>query len=221
MPVTTILFDAGGTLVFPSFARIAAELAAAGHPVDPDDLARADVRVRFELDRPEIIAATNDGSRFDRYLNGLAHGAGLATVPADVLARLRAYHDVQNLWEDVPSDVPVALERLRGRFRLGVVSNANGTVRAKLARVGLAPFFQTIVDSAEEGVEKPDPRIFAIALARMGVAAAETAYVGDLFHVDVVGAAAAGLTPYLLDPFDLHAARTVARIRALDELAAA
>ena len=55
----------------------------------------------------------------------------------------------------------------------------------------------------------------------MGVAAAETAYVGDLFHVDVVGAAAAGLTPYLLDPFDLHAARTVARIRALDELAAA
>ena len=138
MPVTTILFDAGGTLVFPSFARIAAELAAAGHPVDPDDLARADVRVRFELDRPEIIAATNDGSRFDRYLNGLAHGAGLATVPADVLARLRAYHDVQNLWEDVPSDVPVALERLRGRFRLGVVSNANGTVRAKLARVGLA-----------------------------------------------------------------------------------
>ena len=66
--------------------------------------------------------------------------------------------------------MPAALEPLRGRFRLGVVSNANGTVRAKLARVNLARFFETIVDSHEEGIEKPDPRLFQIALARMGVA---------------------------------------------------
>jgi putative hydrolase of the HAD superfamily len=87
--------------------------------------------------------------------------------------------------------------------------------------VNLARFFETVVDSHEEGIEKPDPRIFQVALGRMGVAAGETAYVGDMFHVDVVGAIAAGLKPFLLDPTGLHAGRAVQRIRALAELAAA
>jgi putative hydrolase of the HAD superfamily len=221
VPISTILFDAGGTIVFPSFARIARELAAEGLAADPAALARVDAEVRFEIDRPEIIAATTDGSRFRRYLDALVEKVGLARVPDAAFARLDAYHNTHNLWEDVPPDVPVALEALHGRFRLGVVSNANGTVRAKLARVNLARFFETVVDSHEEGIEKPDPRIFQVALGRMGVAAGETAYVGDIFHVDVVGAIAAGLKPFLLDPMGLHAGRPVQRIRALAELAAA
>jgi putative hydrolase of the HAD superfamily len=214
----TILFDAGGTLVFPSFSRIAAELAAEGAAADAAALQRADVRVRFDMDRAEVIATTNDGGRFRRYLDALARSVGLAGVPAAAFARLDGYHREHNLWEDVPADVAETLARLRGRYRLGVVSNANGTVRAKLERVGLASFFETIVDSHEEGIEKPDPRLFAVALARMGVAAAETAYVGDLYHVDVVGASAAGLTPFLLDPFDLYAHLPVSRVRTLAEL---
>ena len=221
MRTTTILFDAGGTIVFPSFTRIARELAVEGLSADPAALARADAEVRFEIDRPEIIAATTDGSRFRRYLDALARKVGLDRVPDETFGRLDAYHDAHNLWEDVPSDVPAALEALRARFRLGVVSNANGTVRAKLARVNLASFFETVVDSREEGIEKPDPRIFWVALARMGVSPEETAYVGDLFHVDVVGARAAGLKPFLLDPSGLHAGRAVERVRALAELAAA
>jgi putative hydrolase of the HAD superfamily len=218
---TTVLFDVGGTLAFPSFARVAQALASAGRSVRAADLAQADARVRFEMDRPDVIAATSDYERFHRYLEALARAAGVDRLPEPVFAELDAYHRVHNLWEDVPPEVPRVLEDLRRRFRLGVVSNANGTVRAKLDRVGLAGFFETIVDSQEEGIEKPDPRIFRIALRRMGVEAAEAAYVGDLYHVDVVGAQAAGLRPFLLDPFDLHAARAVARLRALDELAAA
>ena len=220
MAITTILFDAGGTLVFPSFGRIARELAAEGAPADPAALARADARVRFELDRPEVIAATTDGSRFRRYLDALAGAAGLPRMPDPVFARLDSYHRVHNLWEDVPAEVPAALDRLRGRVRMAVVSNANGTVRAKLARVGLAGYFELIVDSHEVGIEKPDPRIFALALERMGVAPAEAAYVGDLYHVDVVGAVAAGLSAFLLDPFDLHQRSSVTRIRSLAELPA-
>lgn len=218
MPLTTILFDAGGTLVFPSFGRIARELAEHGVRVDPAALARADARVRFEIDRPDVIAATTDGSRFRRYLDALAGAAGLEHLPDPVFERLDAYHRIHNLWEDVPPEVPAALDRMRGRFRMGVVSNANGTVRAKLARVGLADYFELVVDSHEEGIEKPDPRIFALALERMGVGAAETAYVGDLYHVDVVGAAAAGLSAFLLDPSDLYRGAPVPRIRSLAEL---
>ena len=113
VPITTILFDAGGTLVFPSFDRIARELAATASPADPAALARADARVRFELDRPEVIAATTDGSRFRRYLDALAGAAGLERLPDPVFERLDAYHRVHNLWEDVPAEVPAALERLR------------------------------------------------------------------------------------------------------------
>ena len=42
--------------------------------------------------------------------------------------------------------------------------------------------------SSETGIRKPDPRIFAIALERMGVTAAETGYVGDTISRDVLGA---------------------------------
>jgi hypothetical protein len=90
----------------------------------------------------------------------------------------------------------------------------------KLARVGLAGYFELIVDSHEEGIEKPDPRIFVRTLDRLGVPAAEAAYVGDLYHVDVVGASAAGLSAFLLDPFDLYGGSPVARIRSLGELLA-
>jgi putative hydrolase of the HAD superfamily len=215
---TTILFDAGGTLVFPSFSRIAAELTAEGVPAEAAALERADAGVRFAMDRPEVIAATSDGDRFRRYLDALVGAVGLARLPDAVFARLDAYHREHNLWEDVPAQVPAALERLRGRFRMAVVSNANGTVRAKLERVNLARYFELIVDSHEEGMEKPDPGLFRVALDRMGVAPAQAAYVGDLYHVDVAGAAAAGLSPFLLDPFDLYTDLPVTRIRALGDL---
>ncbi len=220
MPITTILFDAGGTLVHPNFARIAAELAAEGVAADPSALARADARVRFEIDRVDVVATTNDRGRFRRYLDALAGAAGLARLPDPVFERLDQYHRVHNLWEDVPPEVPRALERLRGRVRMGVISNSNGTVRAKLARVDLARYFELIVDSHEEGIEKPDPRIFTRTLDRTGVAAVEAAYVGDLYHVDVVGASAAGLAAFLLDPLDLYGAVPVRRLRSLAELPA-
>jgi putative hydrolase of the HAD superfamily len=218
VPITTILFDAGGTLVFPNFRRIADEMGAHGLVADAAALAGADARVRFELDRPDVIASTTDYGRFRRYFDALAGEAGLERLPDPVFHSLDHYHRVHNLWEDVRSDVPAALDRLRGRVRMGVISNANGTVRAKLERVGLAGYFELIVDSHEEGIEKPDPRIFARTLERMGVRPSEAAYVGDLYHVDVVGAAAAGLAPFLLDPFDLYGSAPVPRIRSLGEL---
>lgn len=219
--ITTILFDAGGTLVFPSFTRIAEQLAAEGLPVDSAALEHADARVRFDLDRPEVIAATNDGDRFRRYLELLARAAGVAELPEAAFERLRTYHFEHNLWEHVPAHVPPALASLAPRFRMGVVSNSNGTCRAKLDRVGLGRHFELVVDSTEEGIEKPDPRLFAVALSRMGIAAAEAVYVGDLYHVDVIGARAAGLAAVLLDPLDVYATVEVPRARTIADLDAA
>ncbi len=219
MAIRTLLLDAGGTIVAPNFARIADEFAREGVHVAPADLERAEVLVRFELDRPEVIGVSRDQDRWVRYLDRMARLAGVERVPPEVFGRLEAYQDAHNLWESIPAGVPAALDALKSRFRLGVVSNANGTVRVLLARIGLAGWFETVVDSHEEGIEKPDPRLFAVALARMGVIAAETAYVGDIYHVDVTGSRAAGLTPVLLDPQGLHADKPCTRVAALAEIA--
>jgi putative hydrolase of the HAD superfamily len=63
------------------------------------------------------------------------------------------------------------------------------------------------VDSGAVGIEKPDPRIFAMALALADVAPDEALYVGDLYPVDVVGARRAGLEPVLLDPLGRYGDR--------------
>jgi FMN phosphatase YigB (HAD superfamily) len=77
-----------------------------------------------------------------------------------------------------------------------------------------------MLDSHEEGVEKPDPRLFEIALERSGARRGETLHVGDLYHVDVQGARSAGLDAVLLDPAGLYADFDCRRIRSLGELPA-
>ena len=77
----------------------------------------------------------------------------------------------------------------------------------------------TLIDSGAVGVEKPDPRIFHLALDALDADPARTAYVGDMPRFDVVGANRAGLRPLLMDPYgfqhriDVRAAH-VARRRA-------
>jgi putative hydrolase of the HAD superfamily len=79
--------------------------------------------------------------------------------------------------------------------------------------------FDLVFDSHQEGVEKPDPRYFQIALDRSGAEAAGTIHVGDLYHVDVVGARAAGITPVLFDVADLYPDADCRRVRSLTQLA--
>jgi len=148
------------------------------------------------------------------------------TAPAEPLAaawaELRDYHARLNLWESVIAGVPEALTRLRARgLRLVVVSNANGTLRQKLVRVGLADRLDIILDSHELGVEKPDPRIFEIALERAGITPDQALHVGDLYQVDVVGARAAGVAAVLVDPLDLYTDHDCGRVPSLLALAEA
>jgi HAD superfamily hydrolase (TIGR01549 family) len=114
---------------------------------------------------------------------------------------------------------PGVISELRQRgFTLAVVSNADGRVPAAIAARGLAEHFAAIVDSHLVGVEKPDPRIFAIALEACGAEPADAVYVGDIYEIDVRGARNAGMTPVLLDPLCAYGEVDCARITALTEL---
>jgi HAD superfamily hydrolase (TIGR01509 family) len=219
----TVFLDAGGVLVHPNWERVAETLARHGVAADPLRLAAVEPSVRRELDTDRGVRGSDDRSRGEAYFNRVFALAGVPPGPGlePARAELHAYHAEHNLWEHVLPEDRVALRRLAAVRRLAVVSNSNGTVRAKLQRLDLAGFFEAIVDSREEGVEKPDPRIFARAALRMGAPPASTLHVGDLYHVDVVGARAAGLRAVLLDPHDLYADHECPRVPSLAVLAEA
>jgi HAD superfamily hydrolase (TIGR01509 family) len=104
-------------------------------------------------------------------------------------------------------------------LRLVVVSNANGLLHALFDRVGLTAHFDVVLDSHHWGVEKPDPRLFHVALAESGAEASRTIHVGDFFHIDVVGARAAGLADgVLFDVASLYDDIDCPRIHRLDAL---
>jgi len=219
--VNTILLDAGGVLVWPNWHRVADALRARGVAAEAVRLAAGDPHARHALDTAAIVSGSTDGRRGADYFRFVLTHAGVPLSPAvsDALADVYAYHQRTNLWEHVPAFVVPALGALRARgYRLAVVSNSNGTLRGALARLGLDGFFDAILDSAEEQVEKPDPRLFERALARVGAAAAEAIHVGDLYNVDVVGARAAGVSAVLVDEAGLTRDPDCPCIRSIAEL---
>jgi HAD superfamily hydrolase (TIGR01509 family) len=221
MPIQTLFLDAGGVLVNPNWHRVSDALARHGVAVPAAHMAEAEPRAKKRLDTGDTIRATNDQQRGWTYFNLVLTEAGVALsdATAAALAELHTYHQTYNLWETVPDEVMPALAAFRasGR-RLVVLSNANGTLHRAFDRLGLTTSFDVIFDSYQEGVEKPDPRFFHIALERSGAEAATTMHVGDLYHVDVAGARAAGLTPALLDVGGLYPDCDCLRVRSLTEL---
>jgi putative hydrolase of the HAD superfamily len=88
-----------------------------------------------------------------------------------------------------------ALAALRARgLRTAVVSNFDQRLHRILAELGLSQLLDAVVLPGEARAAKPDPRIFALALARLGVAARDAVCVGDDRERDLAGARAAGVS---------------------------
>jgi len=209
MILDAVFLDAGGVLVNPNWARVSEALARHGVHVDAARLGAAEAHAKHEMDTADRIRTTNDRSRGWEYLHLVLTHAGVPRSNAtdEALGELYDYHERHNLWESVPEEVPGALAALkRLGLRLVVVSNSNGTLRTHLTRMGLASAFDLMIDSTEVGVEKPDTGIFALTVQRLGVAPGAVLHVGDFFHIDVVGARAAGLHAWLIDSAGLYTA---------------
>ncbi|MBI3635048.1 MAG: HAD-IA family hydrolase [Candidatus Rokubacteria bacterium] len=200
-----LLFDAGNTLLRMNYAAIVGELARHGVRVAPEDLQRAERRARVRLDA-EVLAQGASTETVDtafRYLAYALEGVGVtdAAIVDAVGAWRREYNRPVGLF-NVPD--PVAADALRlargAGLVTGVISNSNGSVRDLMERLGLAAHLDFVLDSFEVGVEKPDPRIFRLALEHARVAPDEAVYVGDLYSVDVLGARRAGIAAILMDP---------------------
>jgi HAD superfamily hydrolase (TIGR01549 family) len=224
MPIQTLFLDAGGVLVHPNWDRVSQALADAGIEVSAARLAAAEPHAMRVLDEATVVGATDDRKRGWMYFNLVLEQVGLerSAQTDQALEVLRAYHAEQNLWEHVEPDVVPALAAFRQRgLRLVVVSNANGRLRHLFERLALARWFDALLDSHEWGVEKPDPRLFQLALEASGASAATTVHVGDLYYVDVAGAREAGLAHAVLyDVAGLYGWADCPRIARLADLTA-
>jgi putative hydrolase of the HAD superfamily len=115
------------------------------------------------------------------------------------------------------------LERLGGNYRLGMISNFTGNLAPCLEELDLAHFFPVALDSAVEGTEKPDQRLFGRALAALDVPPADAWMVGDNFDADIQPARALGLRVCWVAPAERPApasAEGIARVARLIDLEA-
>jgi putative hydrolase of the HAD superfamily len=225
MPTTrfrTIFLDAGGVLVTPNWDRAAEALSRHGVPTTAARLAAAEPFVKQQLDVGPTVRSTTDEQRGFLYFDLILKYAGIEVSPATdaALAELKAFNDVEGIWDVVAPDAVETLRRLRGAgCRVAIVSNSNGTLRRMFTRVGLEPHLDVIIDSLEEGVEKPDPRIFQIALERSATEPRHAIHCGDIYQIDVVGARAAGLPAVLLDSAGLYEHADCPRVPSLTAFA--
>jgi len=217
LTIDWLFLDAGNTLIGLDYRLLLDALAASGFPVDEIRLRRAELDARPHLDRAILRRWKQDGLPRTGWLEReiwkgfwrrVLELAGADSYRADELveAVLGVIRPASS-WSRVEPETLTALDELARRgVRLGVISNSDGSLRGHLDRLGLAGRFEVIVDSGQAGVEKPHPDIFRLALeAAGGAAPTRSLYVGDIYAVDVMGAAGAGWNALLFDPWDRHA----------------
>jgi putative hydrolase of the HAD superfamily len=120
----------------------------------------------------------------------------------------------------IEEDTLATLKTLRDQgVRLGIITNGPEVwQRRKIDALRLGPLFDTIVISGAEGVDKPDPRIFALALDRCAVGATESIFVGDHPVADIEGAKNAGLFPVWARKDYWEVPEDIARIDRISEV---
>jgi epoxide hydrolase-like predicted phosphatase len=82
-------------------------------------------------------------------------------------------------YEELNRRMVVVGRQLHKRYKTALLSNATLGLESLLARQGLSDLFDVIVNSARVGLRKPDPGIYRITAARLGLEAAECLFVDD------------------------------------------
>lgn len=198
-PIRGVIFDIHSTLVDQGDAVswLDAALAVAPHPLTDEErsallafLDRIWEGARISDPTSSRDLSFEDHSRVFHEL--IAAGSGVDRSLANAL-----YDTMLSTWHAYDDTVPT-LQALRAAgVRTCLLSNAGVPIRDVLDREGMAGTYDEIVLSYEVGSVKPDPRIFRIALERLGLPAAQVLMVGDNAHDDG-GAAALGMRTLIL-----------------------
>jgi len=137
------------------------------------------------------------------YLLKKLQAAGLDEIQSADLAPViqpildERYHPEMTVMDDVKP----TLKNLRAKgYTMGLVSNRSNPVDDVMEELGFKPYFDFYFTAGEINSWKPDQRIFEHAIYLASSNKEETAYIGDNYYTDIVGARNAGLHPILIDP---------------------
>ena len=156
-------------------AYVGAESRMSPGVIGPHDSMRTTLEKQVALQFEELQAA------------GILTGSQPVSAPSSRVAEV-CYRSVQHTMRRVRP----MLAACRQKHRLGVVSNFYGNLRAACADLSIEEYFDVIIDSAKVGARKPDPEIFRISLAELGVAPRDSLVIGDSYERDIVPAKSIG-----------------------------
>ena len=200
-----VVFDAGGTLVRLDFEWLSEMLGELGVRASADELRAAEIAGRRRYDEfagrvprapaaglHPVLGSVGPG---EAYFAAMLEAAGCRhPLLEEALERVRERRTPPNfLWARPMEGARHALDALGAMgVRLACISNSDGRAEQHLVDCGVRDGLEFVIDSQLVGLEKPDPRIFRLALERLGVRAARTLHVGDS-DVDRDGARAGGV----------------------------
>ena len=95
-------------------------------------------------------------------------------------------------------DVEPVLERLKKRYKLGLISNTQRFTIEPFLKAGYDRYFDVLAFSYKTGILKPDPRVFRLAAEQMGLKPGQVMMVGDSLKDDVLAARKAGMQAVLI-----------------------
>ncbi len=208
--IELLSLDAGNTVIFLDHARLASIAQAAGHDLRADDLVVSEGFAKRALSGGAQVVdvawshVDAPGARgWGQMMATMFSHAGVGREDlAPLLDRLWVSHVAWNLYSVVPEGFHDAMSKVRSTgVKVAIVSNSEGMLESLFDRLGILDCFDTVVDSAKVGVEKPNPRIFEIACERTASTPSRALHLGDTFATDIVGARNAGMRTALIDPY--------------------
>ena len=190
-------------------------LAGRGVAADPEHLRALERRIKNEFDSLMINDGNHDHSFWWMFYTQLFADIGLKddTLRDELVTSIR---DSSN-WDQIRPGTGDELLQIASRYRIGVISNADGRIEDVLRRCQIADCFLSITDSGLVGYEKPHPEIFRQALESLDAKPEESLYVGDVYSVDYLGATGAGMQAVLMDVPGAYKNKGVPRVESLTE----
>ena len=225
-----VVFDAGGTLVRLDFEWMADAIAGLDGAPDAATLRRGEIEGRRSYDASvgrrdhpeEIDPPLGAHGEIRAYFYGMLEAAGVSSGALEAAyERFRERQSGPGLWSRPMEGAREAIDGVAALgLRRAVVSNSDGRAEWHLEQAGVREGLEFVVDSQIVGIEKPEPRIFHIALERLGIAAGRALYVGDIRSIDEAGARAAGMHFVLIDPYGDYGGEGVHSIASVAQLPA-
>jgi len=212
----TIFFDVGNTLLFPNRSVILASLYKRGITPSLEHWQAVERATKQKLD--DML---RQGDPADHGFWFMFHTQLLAELGVKDDQLRNEMVDLTRIsanWCIIVPGTQEFLDRLRKRYALGVISNADGKIAAILEHCGIAQYFNSITDSGIVGCEKPHADIFQAGLRSMNADPKQSLYVGDVYAVDYLGATGAGMQAILFDVAGAYRGNGLPRVASLQEL---